>query len=329
MPKFDTFESMQDDPPPSKDKLKDMVTKFNEPLQMLYLRSRYDAFFNERYPNGSPILNAPEDWTFDFDTRMTAAEDEELRSMCWNFATNFVIDMLVGIDDLVDKDEGELDALAADLRQLAVSYEGAMSGAKLAIVQEQFEHWRGDAGSAIRERYSNYLTQSTEAHSGMAHALANAAALDSLILMKVRHHLHGLLSTAAEAIDNGPAGPKLNFEPVIDWLTIVGIIASAPSGLAGMSTVGWVGNTLKTFLSELSLEPTDEPRMDSPDPEVLKDQVLAAFDQVAEVVKADRELLAEDLVAAFEDFSRRIASGDPAESSTVIPNPNGVDGITL
>jgi hypothetical protein len=329
MPKFDTFQSMQDDQPPSKDELKEMVARFGEPLQMLYVRSRYDAFFNERYPTGSVIQNPRENWTFDFDTRMTTAEEEELRSLCWPLATNFVIDMMVGIDNLVDKDEGDLDALAADLQQLAVSYDGAMNDAKLAIVQDRFESWHGDAGSAIRERYSDHFTKSTQTHSAMANALANAARLDSLIMMKVRHHLDGLVRTAGTAIDNGPAGPNLDFEPVIGWLTFIGIMVSTPGGPALPAAVGWVGSTIKTILSELPLEQADEPMMDSADPDELRDQVLAAFDQVAAVVKADREKLAEDLVTAFEERAALTGSGDAAESSRVIPNPNGVDGIAF
>jgi len=329
MPKFATFQSMRDDPPPSKEELKEMVAKFGEPLQMLYVRSRYDAFFNERYPTGSVIQNPRENWTFDFDTHMTPAQEEELRSLCWPLATNFVIDMIVGIDNLVDKDEGDLDALAQDLLQLATSYDGAMTDAKLAHVQGCFESWHGDAGAAVRERYSDHLTRSTQTHSAMANALANAAQLDSLIMMKVRHHLDGLVRTAGTAIDNGPAGSNLDYEPIIGWLTLIGILSSAPVGPALPAAVGWVGSTVKTILSELPLEPADEPTMDSPDPDELRDQVLAAFEQVAAVVKADREQLAEELVTAFEERAALVGSGDPAESSRVIPNPNGVDGITL
>ncbi|MDA1361776.1 hypothetical protein O1R50_19260 [Glycomyces luteolus] len=329
MPKFATFQSMKDDPPPSKDELKEMVAKFNEPLQMLYVRSRYDAFFKERYPTGSTIQSPRENWTFDFETHMTRAEEEELRSLCWPLATNFVIDMLVGIDNLVDKDEGDLDALVEDLLQLGTSYDGAMTDAKLALVQDRFESWNGDAGAAIRERYSDHLTRSTQTHSAMAHALANAAQLDSLIMMKVRHHLDGLVRTAGTAIDNGPAGSNLDFEPIIGWLTALGVVVSAPGSLPVMGAVGWVGSTIQTILSELPLEPTDEPRMDSSDPDELREQVLAAFDQVAEVVKADRERLAEELLAAFEGLVALIGSGDAAESSRVIPNPNGVNSITL
>lgn len=69
--------------------------------------------------------------------------------------------------------------------------------------------------------------------------------------------------------------------------------------------------------------------MDSSDPDELREQVLAAFDQVAEVVKADRERLAGELVSAFERWAALIGSGDAAESSRVIPNPNGVNGIAL
>ncbi|MEU6250557.1 hypothetical protein [Glycomyces sp. NPDC047010] len=329
MPKFPTFQSMDDERPPTKDELKEMIAAFGEPLQMLYVRSRYDAFFNERYPAGSSIQNADDTWLFDFDTRMTRAEDEELRALCWPLATNFVIDLLVGVDNLVDKEEGDLDAMVADLLQLAASYEGAMTDAKLAIVQERFERWRGEAGAAVREGYSDHLTRSTQTHFAMANALANAAQLDSLIMMKIRHHLDGLVRAAATAIDNGPAGPKLDLEPIIGWLTVIGIIAGAPGGPAVMSTVGWVGGTIQKILTELPLEDADEPRMDSPDPDVLHDQVLAAFAQVAEVVKADREKLAGELVAAFEECAALVASGDPAESSRVIPNPNGVDGIVL
>lgn len=320
---------MKDDQPPSKDELKEMVAKFNEPLQMLYARSRYDAFFNERYPTGSTIQNPRENWTFDFDTHMTPEEEEELRSQCWPLATNFVIDMIVGIDNLVDKDEGDLDALVEDLLQLATSYDGAMTDAKLALVQDRFESWHGDAGSAIRERYSDHLTRSTQAHGEMANALANAAQLDSLIMMKVRHHLDGLVRAAGTAIDNGPAGSNLDFEPIIGWLTFIGVLVSTPGGPAVMSTVGWAGSTIKTILSELPLEQADEPTMDSSDPDELRNQVLAAFDQVAEVVKADREKLAEELVTAFQECAALIGSGDAAKSSRVIPNPNGVDGITL
>lgn len=329
MPKFATFQGMKDEQPPSKDELKEMVAKCNEPLQMLYVRSRYDAFFNERYPTGSPIQNPRENWTFDFDTHMTKAEEEELRSQCWPLATNFVIDMLVGIDNLLDKGEGDLDALVEDLLRLATSYDGAMTDAKLALVQDRFESWHGDAGSAIRERYSDHFTKSTQTHSAMANALANAAQLDSLIIMKVRHHLDGLVRAAGTAIDNGPAGSNLDFEPIIGWLTFIGILVSTPGGPAVPAAVGWVGSTIKTILSELPLEQADEPTMDSPDPDELRDQVLAAFDQVAEVVKADREKLAEQLATFFEEVAALIGSGDAAESSRVIPNPNGVDGITL
>jgi len=329
VPKFPTFQSMDDDRPPTKDELKEMIAAFGEPLQMLYVRSRYDAFFNERYPTGSVIQNPDDTWLFDFDTRMTRAEDEELRALCWPLATNFVVDLLVGVDDLVDKDEGDLDAMAADLLALAASYEGAMTDAKLAIVQERFERWRGEAGAAVREGYSDHLTRSTQTHFAMANALANAVQLDALIMMKVRHHLDGLVRAAATAIDNGPAGPKLDLEPIIGWLTVIGVIAGVPGGPAVMSSVGWVGGTIQKILTELPLEDAGEPTMDSPDPDVLHDQVLAAFAQVAEVVRADRERLAADLVAAFEECAALVASGDPAESSRVIPNPNGVDGIVL
>ncbi|MEU5870737.1 hypothetical protein AB0A73_04160 [Glycomyces sp. NPDC047369] len=329
MPKFATFQGMMNDEPPTKDELKEMIATFGEPLQMLYVRSRYDAFFNERYPAGSSLQNSSDTWIFDFDTRMTAAEDEELRSLCWPLATNFVIDLLVGVDNLVDKDEGGLDAMAADLLALASSYGGAMTDAKLAIVQERLESWHGEAGAAVRERYADHLTRSTQAHQAMATALANAAQLDALILMKVRHHLDGLVRAAATAIDNGPAGPDLDFEPIIGWLTVIGVIASIPGGPAVMSTVGWIGGTIQTILTELPLEQTDEPKMDSTDPDELRDQVLAALSQVAEVVKADRERLAGELVAAFEECAALVASADPAESSRVIPNPNGVDGITF
>lgn len=329
MPKFATFQSMQDDPPPTKDELKEMVAKFGEPLQLLYVRTRFDAFFNERYPNGSTRLNPRENWTFDFDTHMTREEEEELSSLCWPLATNFVIDILVGIDNLVDKDEGDLDALVEDLLQLSASYGGAITDAKLTHVQGQFESWHGDAGSAIRERYSDQLTKSTQAHAEMATALANAAQLDSLIMMKLRHHLDGLVRAAGTAIDNGPAHSNLNFEPIIGWLTVLGILVSAPGGPAVPAVVGWAGSTIKTILSESNLEETDEPTMDSSDPDELRDQVLAAFDQVAEVVKADRERLAGELVTVFEVYEARVGSGDAAESSRVIPNPNGVDGITL
>ncbi|PRY60010.1 hypothetical protein [Glycomyces artemisiae] len=329
MPKFATFQSMMDDEPPTKDELKEMIATFGEPLQMLYIRSRYDAFFNERYPAGSSIQNPSDTWIFDFDTHMTAAEDEELRSMCWPLATNFVIDLLMGVDNLVDKVEGDLDAMVADLLALATSYGGAMTDAKLTIVQERLESWHGEAGAAIRERYSDHLTRSTQAHQAMANALANAAKLDSLILMKVRHHLDGLIRATATAIDNGPAGPNLNIEPIIGWLTFIGVIVSAPGGPAVMSTVGWVGSTIKTILTELPLEQTDEPTMDSPDPDELREQMLAALAQVAEVVKADREKLAGELITAFEECAALVASTDPAESSRVIPNPNGVDGIAL
>jgi hypothetical protein len=70
---------------------------------------------------------------------------------------HFVIDTMVGIDNLLDKDEGDLDALVEDLLQLAMSYDGAMTDAKLALVQDRFERWHGDAGSAIREGYSDRL----------------------------------------------------------------------------------------------------------------------------------------------------------------------------
>lgn len=329
MPKFPTFQSMQDDEPPTEDELKEMVAKFNEPLLMLYVRSRYDAFFKERYPTGSVIMNDRDTWKFDFDTRMTPAEDEELYSLCWPLATNFVIDMLVGITDLLDKDEDELDALVVDLLQLATSYGGAMTDAKLTIVQDRFESWHGDAGAVIRQHYSDHLTRSTQAHAAMANALANAAKLDSLIMMKVRHHLDGLVRTAGTAIDNGPSGIKIELDPIIGWLTFIGIIVSAPGGPAAMGPVGWVGSTIKTMLSALPLQGTDEPKMDSPDPDVLHEQVMAAFDQVAEVVKADREKLAADLITAFEGWAALAASTDPAESSLIIPNPNGIDGITL
>jgi hypothetical protein len=329
VPKFPTFQSMRDDEPPSKDELREMIAKFGEPLQMLYVRSRYDEFFNARYPTGSTIQNPSDTWTFDFDTHMTAAEDEELRSLCWPLATNFVIDLLVGVDNLVDKDEGDLDAMVEDLLRLATSYQGAMTDAKLTIAQGYLESWHGEAGAAIRERYADHLTKSTEAHYAMANALTNAVELDSLIMMKVRHHLDGLVRAAATAIDNGPAGPKLDFEPIIGWLTFLGVLASTPGGPPVMSTVGWVGSTVNTILSEMPLEATDEPTMDSTDPDRLRDQVLAAFDQVAEVVRADREKLAEELVAEFAEWAALVGSDDPAKSSRVIPNPNGVNGITL
>jgi hypothetical protein len=204
-----------------------------------------------------------------------------------------------------------------------------MTDAKLTIAQGYLESWHGEAGAAIRERYADHLTKSTEAHYAMANALTNAVELDSLIMMKVRHHLDGLVRAAATAIDNGPAGPKLDFEPIIGWLTFLGVLASTPGGPPVMSTVGWVGSTVNTILSEMPLEATDEPTMDSTDPDRLRDQVLAAFDQVAEVVRADREKLAEELVAEFAEWAALVGSDDPAKSSRVIPNPNGVNGITL
>jgi hypothetical protein len=95
---------------------------------MLYVRSRYDDFFNERYPTGSVRQNDHASWTFDFDTHMTKAEDE-LRSQCWHSATQFIVDMLVRIDALLDKDEETLKAFSNDLRALATSYGGAATDA--------------------------------------------------------------------------------------------------------------------------------------------------------------------------------------------------------
>jgi hypothetical protein len=46
-------------------------------------------------------------------------------------------------------------------------------------------------------------------------------------------------------------------------------------------------------------------------------------------VKADREKLAGELVEAFQVCEARVGGDDPAESSRAIPNPNGVNGITL
>lgn len=329
MPKFADFQSMIDDEPPTADELKERVTKFNEPLQTLYLRSRYDQFFNAKYPHGSAIQNPQEHWTFDFDTRMTKAEEEELQSLCWNYATDFVIDLLVGIENLVDKDEGALDAIANDLQQVAASFDGAMTDAKLQHVQDRFESWHGDAGTAIREGYSNHFTRATQMQAAMANGLANAARLDSLIVMKLRHHLDGLLRDVATAIDNGPAASDIGLKQIIDWLTVIGVIAGVPGGPAVMGTVRWVGSSLKTILSEMPLEPKQGPTMDSSDPDELKAQALAALEQVAEVVRADREKLAGELVTAFEEPAALLASGDPAQSSRVVPNPNGVGGIAL
>jgi hypothetical protein len=328
MPRFADFKSMIESPPPSGDAIKEMVAGFGEPLQMRYARARYDEFFNARYPTGSTIQNPSDTWAFDFDTRMTGAEDEELRSMCWTAATNFTVDVLVRVDALLDKDEDALDALAHDLRQLARSYDGAVTDAKLGIVQERFESWRGDAGAAVREHYSDHFTRSAQSHTEMANALANAAELDALVVMKTRHHLDGLVRTAGAAIDNGPDfGTGL--ETIMGWLTVIGIAASSPGGPAAMSATAWAAGTINTGLAELSLEETDQPRMDSLDPDELKEQVLAAFDQVEEVVRKDREALAGGLVAVFEEYAALVADGDPAKSSRVVPNPDGVDGIAF
>ncbi|SDD49627.1 hypothetical protein [Glycomyces harbinensis] len=328
MPKFPDFKSMIESPPPSGDAIKEMVAGFSEPLQMRYVRFHYDEFFNARYPTGSVIQNPNDTWTFDFDTHMTGAEDEELRSMCWAAATNFIVDVLVRVEALLDKDEDALSALAHDLRQLAKSYDGAVTDAKLGIVQERFESWHGGAGAAVRENYSDHFTRSAQSHTEMANALANAAELDALVVMKLRHHLDGLVRGAGAAIDNG-SGQGTGLEPIMGWLTVIGIIASSPGGPAAMSATAWVAGAINKGLTELALEETDQPTMDSADPDELRSQVLAAFDRVEEVVRKDREALAGDLVLVFEEYAALVAGGDPAQSSRVIPNPNGVDGIAL
>ena len=330
MPKFANFKSMLDDPPPSKDRLLEMVVKFEEPLVMLYVRHHYDAFFAERYPHGPSLQGTPKDqWTFDFDTRMTKAEDEELRSMCQGLALNFLMDMITGVNDILDREEDVLDALYADLDELAVAFDGALTDSKLNVVQNVFEHWRGDAGETIREHYSNHFTKSTQTHTEMARALANAAKLEALIFLKVRHHLDGLIRDVAQTIDHGPAASNLNLDPILNWLTVLGVVASIPGGPAVMSTVGWVGSTIKTILTELPLEETDQPVMDSTDPDELRAQVNAAFAQVADVVRADREKLAGELIESFGLVEELLNSDDPARSSRVVPNPNGVNGIRL
>lgn len=328
MPKFDDFKSMIEDQPPSASELKETVASYSEALILLYVRSRYDDFFKERYPTGSVLQSNRESWTFDFDTHMTKAQDEELRSMCWQSATNFIIDMLVRIDAVLDKDESALDALSNDLRGLGTSFESAPTDAKLGIVQTQFEGWRGEAGTAIRQNYSDHFTRSTQSHAEMANALANAAELDSLVMMKLRHHIDGLVQTAGAAIANGPSGDASG--RIIGWLTLIGTAASAPGGLAAMSATAWVASTLKTGINELALKDAgDEPKLDSPDPDVLREQVLAAFDQIEGVVRQDRETLAGDLIAVFENYAEMAASGDPARSSLVVPNPNGIDSVKL
>jgi hypothetical protein len=180
---------------------------------------------------------------------------------------------------------------------------------------------------AVRQNYSDHFTRSTQSHTEMANALANAADLDALILMKLRHHLDGLVKTAGAAIVNGPASDGVGV--VSGWLTIIATVASAPRGFGAMSTTAWVASTLNTAISELSLEDAGEPKLDSPDPDVLREQVHAAFDQIEAVVKQDRETLAADLVRVFEGYAESAGSGDAATSSLVVPNPNGIDSVRL
>lgn len=73
----------------------------------------------------------------------------------------------------------------------------------------------------------------------------------------------------------------------------------------------------------------NEPHMSNNDPDSLKTEMLNAFDQVEAVIRRDRENLAGDLMEFFQYFEERLNSGDPAVSSQVVPNPNGVEGFRL
>ncbi len=332
MTSFENFESMFEAPPPDRWKLESMVKDLHELVRDRYISVRYKGFFDEKYPGGNPSP-AKDELILPFRTSMTEAEDQELLAWCAASAEEWIDQINERIDLLMDKNEAQLEDLSVDMQDLAARYETAYDHAKMHIVVDRFEEWNDDAGDAIRTNYSDHLKTSTMNQAEMAYALANSAHLDYAIMLKIRSHVDGMVQTAGAALANG-TDRSGEFKAVVGWLTVIAAAASAPvsagAGAAALSTIAWGASSFGAVLGMVELAPAEnEPHMSNDDPDSLKTEMLNAFDQVEAVVRNDRKELAEDLMAFFHHFEEKLSSGDPAMSSQVVPNPNGVEGFRL
>ena len=264
---------------------------------------------------------------------MTEAEDQELLEWCQSSARAWIDEVNNRIDVLVDKDDVALEDCSIDLAEVAALYSAAYDSVKMHVVVDKFEFWDDAAGSAIRDNYSNHLKASTGNQACMVIALANAAQLDSAIVRKTRAHIDAMITNSSVALANG-VGVDPGVVKVIGWLTLISGVASFSPGAAGiavsevvkdvMTMANWFVGRTKDVLTSIPMEKQDEPQLDDTDPDVLKQQMSEAFSQVEEVIKSDRETLANDLNALFGAFKAPVSDGDPAVSSQIVPNPNGV-----
>ncbi|WP_026924858.1 hypothetical protein [Glycomyces arizonensis] len=333
MATFKDFESMIETPPPDRGELKSMLAELHELVRDRYISVRYQDFFDEKYPGGNPTV-AKEELILPFRTNMTEAEDQELLSWCSTSASDWIDQVGERIDLILDKNEEELLDLSVDLHELGGDYVSAYDNVKMHIVTDRCEEWQDDAGAAIRDNYSDHLSDSTLNQAAMAYALANSAYMDYSIMLKIRNHMDNMIQTAGAALANG-TDRSGEFKAVLGWLTVIAIAASAPAlaGTTGATTfanIAWGASSFGAIAGLFQLDPAEnEPHMSSNDPDSLKTEMFDAFDQVEEVVRQDREKLANGLMEFFQEFDGKLNSGDPSTSSQVVPNPNGVEGIRL
>jgi hypothetical protein len=313
---FTDFESLVGKESPSKTALVYRVEELYEVLTTRYCEERYADFAFEKYGSDAMVPDKYYDF-LGFANCLTESEALELYTWCQSSAQAWIDVVSERINSILVKNEHTLQKFADDMRLgFAVSLEASYDDSGMGTVADSLRlYWLDAAGAAIRENYSDKWAEATLLMKEMAYILANGAESELVLLKAASEHIDSLISVVDTTFTSG-AGMSAAGEAILKTLSteVINKVKSAQ----------WISGTAMAAFKEVhAADAPAQPRLTTDEPDQVRTELLAAFDQLEDILKTDREAFGDSLRNAIEWHQTELAK----TPSKLMPRPT-VDEIS-
>lgn len=144
----------------------------------------------------------------------------------------------------------------------------------------------------------------------ICHALANGAETEIVLIKAAREHIDSLIKIVTTTLESG-AGPSATEEAIFKYL--------GNQVVDKVSGTTWAAAMAIDVYKELHPEAAEtQPRLTTDNPDEVKTELSAAFDQLEDILKSDRQAFGESLTSAFDDYRAWFN----ARPSRLVPRPS-------